>query len=134
MFSIYRTEAGSTIEKEGSFVLSANFCFDTLFSSQDPLEYVQSQYVSGTSAELPKGSLLPPMGHQEVWAAGVTYFRSRDARMEESESSGGDRFYDLVYDAERPELFLKPLPNELEVMGIRYVFDLIRVGMFQNLS
>ena len=107
MFSIYRTEAGSTIEKEGSFVLSANFCFDTLFSSQDPLEYVQSQYVSGTSAELPKGSLLPPMGNQEVWAAGVTYFRSRDARMEESESSGGDRFYDLVYDAERPELFFK---------------------------
>ena len=107
MFSIYRTEAGSTIEKEGSFVLSADFCFDTLFSSQDPLEYVQSQYVSGTSAELPKGSLLPPMGNQEVWAAGVTYFRSRDARMEESESSGGDRFYDLVYDAERPELFFK---------------------------
>ncbi|NCG28203.1 MAG: 2-hydroxyhepta-2,4-diene-1,7-dioate isomerase [Verrucomicrobiales bacterium] len=107
MFSIYRTEAGSTIEKEGSFVLSPNFCFDTLFSSQDPLEYVQSKYLSGTSAELSEGSLMPPMGHQEVWAAGVTYYRSRDARMEESESSGGDRFYDMVYDAERPELFFK---------------------------
>ena len=107
MYSIYRTEAGSTIEKEGSCILSANFCFDSLFSSDDPLEYVQSQYLSGNVAEIPNGSLMPPIGHQEIWAAGVTYFRSRDARMEESESSGGDRFYDMVYDADRPELFFK---------------------------
>ena len=107
MYSIYRTEAGSTIEKEGSCVLSANFCFDSLFSSDDPLEYVQSQYLSGNAAEIPSGSLMPPIRHQEIWAAGVTYFRSRDARMEESESSGGDRFYDMVYDADRPELFFK---------------------------
>ena len=107
MYSIYRTEAGSTIEKEGSCILSANFCFDSLFSSDDPLEYVQSQYLSGNAAEIPSGSLMPPIGHQEIWAAEVTYFRSRDARMEESESSGGDRFYDMVYDADRPELFFK---------------------------
>ena len=107
MYSIYRTEAGSTIEKEGSCILSANFSFDSLFSSDDPLEYVQSQYLSGNAAEIPNGSLMPPIGHQEIWAAGVTYFRSRDARMEESESSGGDRFYDMVYDADRPELFFK---------------------------
>ena len=107
MYSIYRTEAGSTIEKEGSCILSANFSFDSLFSSDDPLEYVQSQYLSGNAAEIPSGSLMPPIGHQEIWAAGVTYFRSRDARMEESESSGGDRFYEMVYDADRPELFFK---------------------------
>ena len=107
MYSIYRTEAGSTIEKEGSCILSANFSFDSLFSSDDPLEYVQSQYLSGNAAEIPNGSLMPPIGNQEIWAAGVTYFRSRDARMEESESSGGDRFYDMVYDADRPELFFK---------------------------
>ena len=107
MYSIYRTEAGSTIEKEGSCILSANFSFDSLFSSDDPLEYVQSQYLSGNASEIPNGSLMPPIGHQEIWAAGVTYFRSRDARMEESESSGGDRFYDLGYDADRPELFFK---------------------------
>jgi 2-dehydro-3-deoxy-D-arabinonate dehydratase len=48
--------------------------------------------------------LLPPVGSQEIWAAGVTYLRSRDARIEEAieESS-----YDRVYDAERPELFFK---------------------------
>lgn len=50
---------------------------------------------------------LAPVGSQEIWAAGVTYYRSRSARMEESEQSGGDRFYDMVYEAERPELFFK---------------------------
>jgi 2-dehydro-3-deoxy-D-arabinonate dehydratase len=49
--------------------------------------------------------LLPPLDHQEVWAAGVTYKRSREAR--ERESAGAARFYDLVYTAARPELFFK---------------------------
>lgn len=57
--------------------------------------------------------LLPPIGTQEVWAAGVTYSRSRDARMEESKESGGADFYDKVYDAERPELFFKALPHRV---------------------
>ena len=52
--------------------------------------------------------LLAPLDSQEVWASGVTYLRSKVARMDESEQ-GGD-FYDLVYDAERPELFLKATP------------------------
>jgi 2-dehydro-3-deoxy-D-arabinonate dehydratase len=49
--------------------------------------------------------LLAPITKQEVWAAGVTYLRSREARMEESESGGS--FYDKVYNAGRPELFFK---------------------------
>ena len=49
--------------------------------------------------------LLAPVDTQEVWASGVTYERSKVARMEESE--GGGDFYDKVYDAERPELFFK---------------------------
>lgn len=49
-----------------------------------------------------------PIGNQEVWAAGVTYLRSKVARMEEAEAGGGGGdFYDKVYDAERPELFFK---------------------------
>jgi len=51
--------------------------------------------------------VFPPIGTQEVWAAGVTYFRSRTARMEESKDAGGGTFYDRVYEAERPELFFK---------------------------
>lgn len=49
--------------------------------------------------------LLPPIDRQEVWAAGVTYKRSQEAR--ERESAGAARFYDLVYSAARPELFFK---------------------------
>ncbi len=51
--------------------------------------------------------LLPPIATQEVWAAGVTYYRSRSARIEESKDAGGGTFYDRVYAAERPELFFK---------------------------
>lgn len=53
---------------------------------------------------LEDATLLPPLDTQEVWASGVTYSRSRDARMEESTQKD---VYDLVYDAERPELFMK---------------------------
>lgn len=49
--------------------------------------------------------LLAPVDTQEVWASGVTYERSKVARMEESE--GGGDFYDKVYVADRPELFFK---------------------------
>ncbi len=52
-------------------------------------------------------TLLSPVSTQEVWAAGVTYFRSRSARIEESKDAGGGTFYDRVYAADRPELFFK---------------------------
>ena len=65
--------------------------------------------------------LLTPVESQEVWAAGVTYLRSRDARMGESEFSASA--YDRVYDAERPEIFFKSLPEKVvspgEAVGIR---------------
>ena len=56
-------------------------------------------------------TLLAPIDRQEVWAAGVTYTRSRTARMEESK--GGATFYDKVYDAPRPELFFKATPERV---------------------
>lgn len=52
-------------------------------------------------------TLCAPIDSQEVWASGVTYLRSKVARMEESESQAGGDFYDRVYEAERPELFFK---------------------------
>ncbi|HET7091905.1 MAG TPA: fumarylacetoacetate hydrolase family protein [Thermomicrobiales bacterium] len=59
-------------------------------------------------------SLAAPIDAQEVWAAGVTYLRSRDARMEESTQKD---IYDLVYDAPRPELFFKATPNRVAGPG-----------------
>jgi 2-dehydro-3-deoxy-D-arabinonate dehydratase len=55
--------------------------------------------------------LLAPLDRQEVWAAGVTYLRSKEAR--EAESEGGGSFYDRVYAADRPELFLKATPSRV---------------------
>ncbi len=59
--------------------------------------------------------ILPPIDQQEVWAAGVTYKRSQVARMEESES--GASHYDNVYDADRPELFMKGTPSRVSGPG-----------------
>jgi 2-dehydro-3-deoxy-D-arabinonate dehydratase len=61
----------------------------------------------------PASRLLAPIGSQEVWAAGVTYDRSRVARMSESKDAGGSDFYDRVYHAERPELFFKATPHRV---------------------
>lgn len=61
------------------------------------------------------GALVAPIDRQEVWAAGVTYLRSKEARMQESE--GAARFYDAVYDAERPEIFFKATPNRVSGPG-----------------
>ena len=62
-------------------------------------------------------TLLAPLDRQEVWAAGVTYKRSQEAR--ERESAGAARFYDLVYSAARPELFLKANPHRVAGPGAR---------------
>src|SRR5262249_45748874 len=61
--------------------------------------------------------VLAPIVSQEVWAAGVTYYRSRAARMEESRDAGGGDFYDRVYAAERPELFFKATPHRVAGPG-----------------
>ena len=82
--------------------------WDDLLRSTSLATAVQAAYDAGTTAEgFDPASALVPLVGQEVWAAGVTYFRSRDARMAESADAGGGSFYDRVYDAERPELFFK---------------------------
>ena len=58
-------------------------------------------------------SFDPPIGSQELWAAGVTYLRSKEAREKESAQSGGGSFYDKVYEANRPELFFKSLASRI---------------------
>lgn len=69
-----------------------------------------------SSGGMPVGSvtLLAPIDEQEIWAAGVTYLRSRDARMEESTEKS---VYDRVYDAERPEIFFKAMRSRVSGPG-----------------
>ena len=66
--------------------------------------------LSGSGVPLGSVTLAAPIDAQEVWAAGVTYLRSRNARMEESSQSD---VYDRVYDADRPEIFLKATPSRV---------------------
>jgi 2-dehydro-3-deoxy-D-arabinonate dehydratase len=76
-----------------------------------------SKKLDPNSLEQAKKQLLPPIGRQEVWAAGVTYLRSRDARMDESKESGGSDFYQKVYTADRPELFFKATARRVSGPG-----------------
>lgn len=106
---VYRTNAGVVVQLEpaGPLRLVEGFDWDQLFTTPDGAgQLAELARSSGASvAGLP--DLLPPIKSQEVWAAGVTYRRSMTARMEESATAGGSDFYDLVYHADRPELFFK---------------------------
>src|SRR3954454_24277941 len=106
---LYRTSTGAVVEIDGTFHDLSGIDWDTLINSEDLADRLSraSNESSGPT------SLLPPIGTQEVWAAGVTYLRSRDARMEESKDAGGGDFYQKVYEAERPELFFKALPHRV---------------------
>ncbi len=91
---------------------------DALLRLDDLSGYLQQVVGQGSVAEqLAPEDLLAPIESQEVWAAGVTYYRSRDARMEESRDAGGGSFYDRVYSAERPELFFKATASRVSGPG-----------------
>jgi 2-dehydro-3-deoxy-D-arabinonate dehydratase len=105
---LFRTTGGIFVEQDEQHYLVADHGWDELLSRDDLPEFLAG-FVGRARplAGFREGELLAPIAGQEVWAAGVTYFRSRGARMEESKDAGGGNFYDRVYSAERPELFFK---------------------------
>jgi 2-dehydro-3-deoxy-D-arabinonate dehydratase len=105
---LFRTAAGCVVEQNSQYFSLNGISLDFLLTHDDLAEYLlELVQTSKTAEEFRPTELLAPIGHQEVWAAGVTYFRSRGARMEEAKDAGGGDFYDRVYSAERPELFFK---------------------------
>jgi len=108
---LYRTSKGVFVEESARFYLvSAGFSsadWDELVCDTSLHRRVRAAITDRANAHFDSSSVLAPVGSQEVWAAGVTYYRSRSARMEESKDAGGGSFYDRVYAAERPELFFK---------------------------
>ncbi|MFN7947948.1 MAG: fumarylacetoacetate hydrolase family protein [Blastocatellia bacterium] len=112
---LYRTRQGVVIEDRAGFFQLPADDWDQLFNQPELLQSLVSR--TRRLVPLPAFSLdaelLAPIGSQEVWAAGVTYYRSRTARMEESKDAGGGSFYDRVYSAERPELFFKATPHRV---------------------
>jgi 2-dehydro-3-deoxy-D-arabinonate dehydratase len=104
---LYRTTKGTFVEKDGSFYPVYASDWDQLISSDDLHAQVYAATSGRAATNFDPATMLAPAVSQEVWAAGVTYYRSRNARMEESKDAGGGSFYDRVYAAERPELFFK---------------------------
>ena len=98
-------------EFEGLCYLLPEKNWDELINKDDLyqflVELLSTIKPEGTTGWLEEKQILAPVGSQEIWAAGVTYLRSKEARMEESEKSGASVFYDKVYEADRPELFFK---------------------------
>ncbi|MDL5513798.1 fumarylacetoacetate hydrolase family protein [Arenibacter sp. M-2] len=107
---VYKTNQGVLIENNHKFYLTDkewdSFITDDAIYD-NTLSLISKLQPIDNSAALLNGSLLPPVGQQEIWASGVTYYKSREARIEESKDAGGGDFYDRVYNAERPELFFK---------------------------
>lgn len=85
-----------------------------LLEADDPL-VAASSLAANSALPLASATLLAPIDQQEVWAAGVTYKRSKTARMEESETAAS--CYDRVYVSPRPELFMKATPHRVSGPG-----------------
>ena len=110
-YKIYRVEGGIQIENsQASSTNVINQPWDDFINQANLFDFCQKQ-----DYPTKLGKTITPIESQEIWAAGVTYLRSKVARMEESKESGGDTFYDKVYDAQRPEIFYKG--NKLRAVG-----------------
>lgn len=113
---LYRTPTGPIAEIDGQNYDIQPLDWDWLVNHENLAAWLRSE---GTDRHhvSPPTDLLAPIGAQEVWAAGVTYSRSRSARMEESKEAGGGSFYDRVYAADRPEIFFKATPQRVVAPG-----------------
>ncbi|WAH99171.1 fumarylacetoacetate hydrolase family protein [Arthrobacter sp. MMS18-M83] len=100
--SVFRTDTGVVLRTPaGDFELAPTMAEVLSWSTAELSARISSASVPTTFTQ--RMPLLD--GRGEVWAAGVTYEQSRDARMEESETAAS--VYDRIYDADRPELFFK---------------------------
>ena len=105
---LYRTATGRFVEDDGHQYRIGALTWDELIAHDNLEACLEAIVENEPPTNLFHGvPLSPPIDGQEVWAAGVTYYRSRGARMEEAHDAGGGSFYDRVYTAQRPELFFK---------------------------
>jgi len=115
---LFKTSKGILLQSNNRNCL-LNEDWDVIINRNNLFEYLSQQindekYFEEADFKIATEKFIQaPIGKQEIWAAGVTYLRSRDARMDESKDSGGADFYSKVYNAERPELFFKASPNRV---------------------
>lgn len=111
---LYKTTDGLFLRVNDIFYRSPEQNLDVLFARDDLHDFLSHCIAASAPIidfSLNQALLLAPLQSQEVWGAGVTYARSKSARMEES--PGGANFYDKIYAAERPELFFKATPHRV---------------------
>lgn len=110
---LYQTSSGVVLSKNDLYYAVAGD-WDEIVNRDELHTYLNALVAKADIIQFDPGQpLLAPIGTQEVWAAGVTYLRSRDARKEESRESGAADCYDKVYEAERPELFFKSVAHRV---------------------
>jgi 2-dehydro-3-deoxy-D-arabinonate dehydratase len=104
---LFKTTSGIIIEANEKFYRSNAQNWDFYINQDNLFDVITSDIQSLIEISWNREGILAPIENQEIWASGVTYMRSREARMDESKESGGADFYAKVYEAERPELFFK---------------------------
>jgi len=107
---IFKTEQKVIVKYEDKLFCSPNWSWDAFINRKGLHQQVLFDLKTiepDDSLEEAIQAVKAPVNSQEIWASGVTYLRSREARMEESKDAGGGDFYAKVYDAIRPELFFK---------------------------
>ena len=106
---LYRTSRGIILTRKDEQFLLKSTDWDKLINENNLYAALAKHADSSESKAglLDNAVILPPVVSQEIWAAGVTYYRSKVGRQEESKDAGGGDFYARVYEAKRPELFFK---------------------------
>jgi 2-dehydro-3-deoxy-D-arabinonate dehydratase len=108
---LYKIKKGLVIEKDHAYYLMDNENWDSFINDDNlyskMLTITQEHSPSEQAKNLISSHIQPPIQSQEIWACGVTYYRSKLGRQEESKNTGGSEFYARVYEADRPEIFFK---------------------------
>jgi 2-dehydro-3-deoxy-D-arabinonate dehydratase len=111
VMKVYKTSNGIIIDRGGDLFCLEQPGWDGFINRRNLFKRISDDLKNVKPdkglVEIINKDCLAPIGNQEVWAAGVTYIRSRQARMDEAKDAGGGDFYARVYEAERPELFFK---------------------------
>ena len=116
---LYKTANGIVVEDDSRFYFLKNEAWDRFVNDDDLFQKMKNVVQSTASTDGMPDILLPPVQSQELWASGVTYFRSKQGRQEESKKTGGGDYYAHVYEAERPELFFKSTPHRIVGHGAK---------------
>lgn len=114
---VYKVKTGILLEHDNKFYLVENTNWTDFINDdalyQKTLALVKTLTPINNAAAILEKEILAPIQDQELWACGVTYYRSKIGRQEESKAAGGGDFYARVYEAERPEVFFKSTPHRV---------------------